>query len=366
MDERGSSFVLFLPSLSESLAQPQRHLKAEMNFRTPNDAKMGGLPFGQITPAELVMCSTYPILAEKVFWKTLLIALVCSTGLPAQEPVFSGPQIKEPLVPFQVRSLTEPDVGKQVDYVTNAKGKPLLLVFVHDVNRQSISMVRLLTAYSTKRLGDGLHTGVVMLHEDANEAEKNFQRMKHALNAETPTGVSLEGREGPGSYGLNRLVTLTILIARDDKVTANYALVQPSLQVDLLKIVKSITEVVGGTVPTMDELIGKEAMRAMQGDKKGDAAAPDVSGLVRPLIQKKATEDEVTQIAEKIEKTMKADEAVRREIYRIATTISGSGKLTDYGTAKAQEYLTKWAKENKDRSDSTPTPTPTPDKDPKK
>lgn len=312
------------------------------------------------------MCSTYPILAEKVFWKTLLIALVCSTGLPAQEPVFSGPQIKEPLVPFQVRSLTEPDVGKQVDYVTNAKGKPLLLVFVHDVNRQSISMVRLLTAYSTKRLGDGLHTGVVMLHEDANEAEKNFQRMKHALNAETPTGVSLEGREGPGSYGLNRLVTLTILIARDDKVTANYALVQPSLQVDLLKIVKSITEVVGGTVPTMDELIGKEAMRAMQGDKKGDAAAPDVSGLVRPLIQKKATEDEVTQIAEKIEKTMKADEAVRREIYRIATTISGSGKLTDYGTAKAQEYLTKWAKENKDRSDSTPTPTPTPDKDPKK
>jgi len=335
-----------------------------MHFRTPNDVKMGGLSFGQITRAEQVMCSTYSILGEKVFWKTLLIALVCSTGLPAQEPVFSGPQIKEPLVPFLVRSLTQPDVGKQVDYVSNAKGKPLLLVFVHDVNRQSISMVRLLTAYSAKRLGDGLLTGVIMLHEDANEAEKNFQRMKHALNAETPTGVSLEGREGPGSYGLNRLVTLTILIGQDNKVTANYALVQPSLQVDLPKIVKSITEVVGGTVPTMEELIGKEAMRAMQGDKKEAAVVPDVSGLVRPLIQKKATDEEVTQIAEKIEKAMKADELVRREIYRIATTISGSGKLTDYGTAKAQEYLEKWAKENKDSSDSTPTPSP--DKDPKK
>jgi hypothetical protein len=160
------------------------------------------------------------------------------------------------------------------------------------------------------------------------------------------------------------LVTLTILIARDDKVTANYALVQPSLQVDLPKIVKSITEVVGGTVPTMEELLGKETMRAMQGDKKGATAAPDVSGLVRPLIQKKATEDEVTQIAQKIEKAMRDDEAIRREIYRIATTISGSGKLTDYGTAKAQEYLAKWAKEHKDSSDSKPTPTP--DKDPKK
>ncbi len=308
------------------------------------------------------MCGTNKVLGTWAFWKALFISLVCSTGLLAQEPVFSGPQIKEPLVPFQVRSLAEPDVGKQVDYVTNAKGKPLLLVFVHDVNRQSISMVRILTAYSAKRLGDGLQTGVVMLHEDANEAEKNFQRMKHALNAETPTGVSLEGREGPGSYGLNRLVTLTILIGKDDKVTANYALVQPSLQVDLPKIVKSITEVIGGTAPTMEELIGKESMRAMQVDKKGAAAVPDVSGLVRPLIQKKATDDEVTQIAEKIEQAMKADEAVRREIYRIATTISGSGKLTDYGTAKAQEYLTKWAKENKASSDSTTSP----DKDPKK
>ena len=72
--------------------------------------------------------------------------------------------------------------------------------------------------------------------------------------------------------------------------------------------------------------------------------------------------NEQKQIAEKIEKAMKADEAVRREIYRIATTISGSGKLTDYGTVKAQEYLKKWAKEKKDSSDSTPTP----DQDPKK
>ena len=308
------------------------------------------------------MCRTNPILDAKAFWKALVISFVCSMGLQAQETVFSGPQIKERLIPFQVQGLTEPDLGKQVDYVTNAKGKPLLLVFVHDVNRQSISLVRLLTAYSAKRLGDGLQTGVVMLHEDANEAEKNFQRMKHALNAETPTGVSLEGREGPGSYGLNRWVTLTILVGQDDRVMANYALVQPSLQVDLPKIVKSITEVIGGTVPTMEELIGKETMRVMPGDKKGAAAVPDVSGLVRPLIQKKATDEELTQIAEKIEKAMEADEAVRSEIYRIATTITGSGKLTDYGTAKAQEYLKKWAKENKDRNNSTPGR----DKDPKK
>lgn len=277
-----------------------------------------------------------------------VIRLCSASCLPAQDPVFSGPQPGEPLVPFQVRSLSASDAGKQVDYIANAKGKPLLLVFVHDVNRQSISLVRNLTTYSAKRKEDGLQTSVIFLHDDANDAEKRFQTMKHALTADTPTGVSLEGREGPGSYGLNRLVTLTILLSKDDKVVANYALVQPSLQVDLPKIVKSITEVIGGQVPTMEELIGKDAMRAMQGDiKKG--TAPDVSGLVRPLIQKNATDEQVTLQADKIETAMKADEAVRREIYRIATAVADLA----YGTPKAQEYITKWAKESKESVDAT-------------
>jgi len=276
----------------------------------------------------------------------------CLGLLNGQESVFSGPQPNEPIIPFQVRSLSGPDAGKQVDYVAKAAGKPLLLIFVHDLNRQSISLVRNLTAYSAKRTGDGLEIGVVLLQDDANEAEKNFQRMKHAFNAETATGVSLEGREGPGSYGLNRLVTLTILICREDKVVANYTLVQPSLQVDLPKIVKSITELIGGAVPPLEELIGKDAMRAMQTDRKDKA--PDMSGVMRSLIQKTATEEKVIQVAAQIENQMEAEEAVRKEIYRIATAVTGGGKLSDYGIPKAQEFLTKWAKESLEKSGAQP------------
>ena len=276
-------------------------------------------------------------------------SLGCLALVSGQEAVFSGPQVRESITPFQVRCLTEPEAGRQVDYVTKAKGKPLLLVFVHDLNRQSISMVRNLTAYSAKRLSDGLETGVILLQDDANEAEKGFQRMKHAFNADTATGVSLEGREGPGSYGLNRLVTLTILLCKDDKVVANHTLVQPSLQVDLPKIVKSITDLVGGTVPPLEELIGKDAMRAMQTDQKGKA--PDMSGVMRSLIQKTASEEKVIQIAAQIEKEMEADEAVRKEVYRIATAVTGGGKLSDYGIPKAQEVLTQWAKESREKKD---------------
>ena len=51
-----------------------------------------------------------------------------------------------------------------------------------------------------------------------------------------PNGVSLsvsqDGREGPGSYGLNRNVAQTVIIAKDGKVLHNFAFTQPMLHPD--------------------------------------------------------------------------------------------------------------------------------------
>ena len=53
----------------------------------------------------------------------------------AQEPVFSGPQPGEKLPAFKVRGVFAPDAGKDLDFVNVARGKPIVLVFVHDLNR---------------------------------------------------------------------------------------------------------------------------------------------------------------------------------------------------------------------------------------
>jgi hypothetical protein len=44
-----------------------------------------------------------------------------------------------------------------------------------------------------------------------------------------------------------------------------------------------------------------------------------------------------------VEKAAEADAATRTELGRIARTIVQAGVLEKYGTAKAQEYLKKWA-----------------------
>lgn len=259
-----------------------------------------------------------------------------------KEELFSGPQVGEKLPAFKVKGVLGSE-GKELDFVTQAAGKPIVLIFVHDVNRPSIGMARVLTSYTTSRAKDGLETGVVFLNDDATAAEDNIKRMKHALTPEAPTGISPDGKEGPGSYGLNRKVTLTILVGKQGKVTANFALVQPSLQADLPKILKEVVAVAGGKVPKLEEIAGAPEMK--RPDPKGGPNLDELRGLLRPVIQLKATPEDVDAAAAAVEKYVAKNEAAKKEVGRIANTIIDAGKLKDYGTPKAQEYLSKWAKE---------------------
>jgi hypothetical protein len=279
---------------------------------------------------------------------SVLIALLAAAVGLAQEstkekpdPIFSGPQVGEKLPAFRVRGVFDDDAGKELDFVKQADGKPVVLVFVHDVNRPSIGMTRALTSYTVSRAKDGLVTGVVWLDDDPTEAENTLKRIGHALTPGAPTGISLDGQEGPGSYGLNRNVTLTILVGKDNKVTGNFALVQPSLQADLPKILESVVQVAGGKTPKLEDIAGVREMMQRQTPNDPD---PNLRRLLRPLLQKDATVEAVEKAAADVEEYARNNQTARKEIGRIANTVVGSGKLSDYGTARAQEFLKKWAK----------------------
>ena len=279
-----------------------------------------------------------------------LFLLALAGPAVAEDKVFSGPQPGEKLAPFKVRGVLDPDAGKDLDFVTAAGGKPVVLVFVHDLNRQSVGMVRVLTGYTRTRAKDGLTTGVVWLADDASEAENTIKRIKHALTEGVPIGVSPDGREGPGSYGLNRKVQLTILVGNQNKVTANFALVQPSLQADLPKVLDAVVKEIGGKAPRLEEIEGAMPARKdpeRKAARKEGAKEPDpnLRSLLRPVIRKDATPEDVETAAKAVEEYVAKNPAAKADVGRIANTIIDGGKLTDYGTSKAQEYLKKWAKE---------------------
>ena len=283
----------------------------------------------------------------KKILSSLLILGLAGLGL-GQDPVFSGPQAGEKLPILKVRAVFDPHAGKEIDLVALAGGKPLVLIFVHEVNRPAIGMARTLATYTKTREKDGLTTGVVLLTDDPAEGEATLKRVKGALGEAVHT-VSLDGKEGPGAYGLNRKVSLTILVANQGKVSANFALIQPSLQADLPKILEAVVKVAGGKAPKVEDLVGMPVARP-----KNAEPDPRLRELLRPVIQKDATPEEVDKAAKEVEAYAAKNPAAKADIGRITSTIINAGKLDDYGTARAREYLKKWMKEYGVKPDDAP------------
>jgi hypothetical protein len=272
-----------------------------------------------------------------------LLALACAAGLVGgsaradEDKVISGPQVGEKLTGFKVVGAFDDQEGKETDFVKEAGGKPLLLIFVHEVTRPSAAVTRALAGYAATRQKDGLHAYVVWLHKDRTEAAAFLKRARQSLGLKVPVGISLDGAEGPGAYGLNRKVALTILVAKDSKVTANFALVQPSVT-DTPKIGVAIVKQVGGKAPELKELEGY-AFGRQPGRPGTTERDPKLVELLRAVIRKNATAEDVTRASAEVEKYAGDDRAKLRQLGEIAVIVVKQG----YGTEAAQKQMKVWA-----------------------
>ncbi len=255
---------------------------------------------------------------------------------PAQEQVFSGPQEGEALGAVRIRSVFGEQAGQESELMEALGDGPVLLIFVNEITRPSVGLTRTLMNYAAKQ--PMLKAGVVFLTDDATDMTARLQRAKRALPTDQPLGISTDGPEGPGSYGLNRNVMMTVLVGQQKKVIANFTLVQPSLQVDAPKIAKAMHQASGGKgpEPTAKELGIDPAARgpAMRDDQ--------LTGMLRRLIQKTNTPEQVAKAAAAIDEYVKDKPAAQKELKAIVQRINGAGRLGNYGADEAQQYLKKW------------------------
>jgi hypothetical protein len=287
-----------------------------------------------LTAASIAAFTLHPQGARMNPLRSLLLLACLGAAVRADDdPVFSGPQVGEKIVPFKVQGVYDDLAGKEIDFVTAAEGKPTLLIFVHELTRPSLGMTRALTDYAAGRAKDGLATGIVWLAADKSEAEQYLKRARQSLNLKAPVGISVDGIEGPGSYGLNRKVALTILVAKDNKVTANFALVQPSLT-EAPAVLGEVVKLIGGKAPTLADLAPPQ--RAGEPDGR-------LRELLRAVIQRTASPEEVKKAAEAVEQYVGEDKARRQDLGGIAKRVVEGGKLSDYGTPAAQDILRGWA-----------------------
>jgi hypothetical protein len=206
-----------------------------------------------------------------------------------QDEIFSGPQVGEPTPSFTIIGSSGPYKDRSVDIIQEFGGGPVAIVFVNRPTRAAARTLRELDKGFAARFDQGLRAMFVLLSADQEQSERYGGQLLRSLNMSSDMGVSVDGLEGPGSYGLLKESMLTILIAKDNVVAANFALISPNetdappvmaaidamlapdlstpegMRAELERLRKEMAALRSG--PAADGPVGFERMAGMEGDR---------------------------------------------------------------------------------------------------
>ncbi|MCI0380233.1 MAG: hypothetical protein L0215_21825 [Gemmataceae bacterium] len=259
-----------------------------------------------------------------MFSATLLAWAVLGSGdLP------SGPNPGDKLQEFKAHGIFGDNEGKEFEVLKSTKDRPILLIFVHKITRPALQLLKPVDEYAAKE--EKLAAHVIWLGEK-EKAEEFLKRAKNSLNLQLPVSIAAD-KEGPPAYGLNDQVTMTIVLAKDKKVTNNFAFVDPNATV-APKVIAAVAK-----------LLGKEPPKAKEEEKKrnADGKSPELQKLMRRMIQKDNDEATVDRVVQAMKKWAGDDDAKRKELREHAQLVVRLG----YGNEIAQAALKKLA-ESKD------------------
>src|SRR5262245_13229771 len=91
------------------------------------------------------------LLKTTIFATLVLSAAAFAPIALGADPIFSGPQAGEKATAFKVLALSGEQMGKEREVSTEAADKATVLVFVHNVERSLLPLVRVVDEYGAAR-----------------------------------------------------------------------------------------------------------------------------------------------------------------------------------------------------------------------
>ncbi len=290
----------------------------------------------------------------------LFLALLGSAR--SEEKVYSGPQAGEKTTPFKSVELRGEDAGKERDIIAEHKGAPTTLIFVHGVERSMAPVMTVLDEYGQERK-DVLKTEFVFLSGDRLSSQQHLPLVGQSLRLQSPMSLSEDGVEGPGNYGLNKECLMTVIVARENRAAANFALVQPGMA-DAPKIISAIAKVIGDTNAPAAEVLrerrGRDSERMEPGQQKErqrgitnrprdnlPGAAPTdekLVGLLRRFIQRSNNDAAVDKVLAEVEEYVGGNERLTRQAIDGWTRVLHLKYGTEYAQKAGQTWLEKLKK----------------------
>ncbi|MDB4664855.1 hypothetical protein OAE97_00745 [Verrucomicrobia bacterium] len=301
------------------------------------------------------------------FLLLVILYLAPFSGLQAQtqEKVFSGPQPGESTTHFDAIELRGDTQGETVDPILENAGNATTLVFVHGLERSMVPLMKVIDAFG-ERYKTKIKTEWVFLSDDPITSRQRLPIAGRSIQMKGRMLLSSDGIEGPGNYGLNKRCLLTVLTSKENKVTANFALIQPGIA-DAESILGALAALIGlEKIPDMHSFIDQERMtrRGMRGrgkeikrktensdQQKLPGAAPkdtQLIALLRRYIQRTNRPEQVDQILDEVRAYIEGNKDLQKQAMDGWTRVIS----VQYGTAFARQQGTAFVKEIKNLLES--------------
>jgi hypothetical protein len=240
---------------------------------------------------------------------TAVATFLSAMALQGADPIYSGPQPGEKTTGFPTIEIGGASDGAERDPVKDNAGAPTAFVFVHALERSLLPLLRVVDEYGAQRR-DRVKTEVVFLAADRISGEQKVRAAASSLRLRARQGLSPDGAEGPGNYGLNKECMMTIVMAKDNVVTSSFALVQPGIA-DAPAVVAALAKTCGDenppTVETLSPVQQNARGRGMMANR-GDAARRE------PLDLSKLDRTSEAGLRASVDALVAEVEALRREL----------------------------------------------------
>jgi hypothetical protein len=298
----------------------------------------------------------------------LYVAQFTTPSILAQDKVFSGPQPGEITTPFNTIELRGENEGMTVDPIKENQGKSTALVFVHGIERSMVPLMRVVDAFGSAHK-EKIITNWVFLSDDPIASRQRLPQVGRSIKLQGRMLLSSDGIEGPGNYGLNKDCLLTILTSKENKVTANFALIQPGIA-DGKAVVAALSKLIGlETPPTIQSLTpnmrmangrnmrdgdnprmqrrGQKRPAGNGGNKLPGAAPtdPKLVGFLRQFIQKSNTNELVDTVLDQVRSYIKNNDDLTKQAMNGWIRVLHVKYGTDYAQAEGASFVDELKKQ---------------------
>ena len=182
-----------------------------------------------------------------------------------EEPVYSGPQPGEKVLPLTVLNLRGSEAGQKINPIELAGDKLHLMIFVNESRTfgRFLGQLRHQLQAIEENSQQPWAMSLIISTDDVNKAEKNFAVLDQRYPKNLLVGLSKDGAAGPPTYGLDKNITATVIVVKKGIVLHNLPYVGNAFYTQ--------PHILGAIADAMS--IDHDALRTFINREPGDAAA---------------------------------------------------------------------------------------------